>query len=79
MGVDEQETVEVAGARMTATAQLFWRESDAMHALLVKRADELTGCTEGSPEEAELGCVVDLIEAYERKRWPQGKVAGGKG
>ena len=28
--------------------------SDAMHALLVKRADELEGCIEGSPEEAEI-------------------------
>jgi hypothetical protein len=44
----------VAGARTTATAQLFGREADAMHALLTKRADELVGCTEGSPEEEEL-------------------------
>ena len=29
MGVDEQETVEVVGARMIATAQLFGREADA--------------------------------------------------
>ena len=29
-------------------------EADALHALLVLRADELVGCTEGSPEEAEL-------------------------
>jgi hypothetical protein len=28
-------------------------EGDALHALLVLRADELVGCTEGSPEEAE--------------------------
>ena len=47
MGVDEQETVEVVGARMIATAQLLGREADAMHAVLVKRADELVGCTEG--------------------------------
>ena len=40
MGVDEQEIVEVVGAR---TAQLFGREADAMHAVLVKRADELRG------------------------------------
>ena len=52
MGVDEQETVEVVGARMIATAQLFGREADAMHALLIKRAGELVGCIEGSPEEA---------------------------
>jgi len=28
-------------------------EADAMHARLVRRADELEGCTEGSPEEAD--------------------------
>jgi hypothetical protein len=53
--------------------------ADAMHALLVKRADELDGCTEGLPEEAELASIVDAIEAYEQKRWPLGKVPGGKG
>jgi hypothetical protein len=30
------------------------READAMHALLVQRADQLDGCTEGSSEAAEL-------------------------
>ena len=79
MGVDEQETVEVVGARMIATAQLFGREADAMHALLIKRAGELVGCIEGSPEEAELERVVNSIEAYEAERWPSGKAAGGKG
>jgi hypothetical protein len=78
MGVDEQETVEVVGARMIVTAQLFGREADAMHAVLVKRADELVGCTEGSPEEAELSALADVIDAYEAKRWPSGKAAGGK-
>ena len=78
MGVDEQETVEVVGARMIATAQLLGREADAMHAL-VKRADELLGCIEGSQEENELRTLADVIVAYEAKRWPSGKVAGGKG
>jgi hypothetical protein len=36
MGIDEQETVEVVGARMIASVQMFWREADAMHALLKK-------------------------------------------
>ena len=79
MGVDEQETVEVAGASKTATAQLFGREADAMHVLLTKRADELAGCTEGSPEEDELRALADVIDAYEAKRWPSGKMVGGKG
>jgi hypothetical protein len=50
-----------------------------MHALLIERADELLGCTEGSPEEAELCTLTDVIDAYEAKRWPSGKLAAGKG
>jgi hypothetical protein len=54
-------------------------EADALHALLVLRADELGGCTEGSPEEVELEAIADAIEGYEAIRWPNGKVPGGKG
>jgi hypothetical protein len=54
-------------------------EGDALHALLVLRADELVGCTEGSPEEAELEAIADAIEGYEAIRWPDGKVPGRKG
>jgi hypothetical protein len=50
-----------------------------MHALLIKRADGLMGCTEGSPEEEELRTLADVIDGYEAKRWPSGKAAGGKG
>jgi hypothetical protein len=53
--------------------------TDRMHALLMNHADALMGCTENSPEEAELAAVTDVIEAYERQRWPDGKVSGGKG
>src|SRR5262249_26436781 len=53
--------------------------ADAMHGWLVRRADDLAGCTEGSNEEQELESIVDAIEAYEAKRWPEGKVPGGKG
>jgi hypothetical protein len=53
--------------------------ADGMHAVLVRRADELDGCTEGSPEEAEFIKLVEVIEAYEEKRWPNGKIPGGKG
>ena len=53
--------------------------TDRMHALLVTRADALDGCTEGSPEEAELAALADAIEAYETVRWPEGKEPGGKG
>jgi len=79
MGAVARKTAETVAARMTATAERFWQESDAMHTLLVERADDLVGCTEGSPEEAELERLADVIEAYEAKRWPSGKVAGGKG
>jgi hypothetical protein len=41
--------------------------ADAMHALLVKRADELIGCVESSPEEAELQAIVDALEAAPRQ------------
>jgi hypothetical protein len=55
------------------------RVADSMHALLVRRADELDGCTEGSPEEAEYISLVEAIEAYEAKRRPDRKIPGGKG
>jgi hypothetical protein len=53
--------------------------ADMMHAILVARADELDGCTEGSPEEAEYIKLVEAIEAYEERRWFDGKIPGGKG
>jgi hypothetical protein len=62
-----------------SAAALTTAESDAMPAVLVRRADALEGCTEGSPEEAELEMIVNAIEAYDAKRWPDGEEPGGKG
>jgi hypothetical protein len=51
----------------------------AMHGVLMRRADALVGCMEGSAEDAELTATVDAIEAYELVRWSEGKIPGGKG
>jgi hypothetical protein len=72
------------GGFTPAWAELLQTPADragdvGMHALLVLRADELMGCTEGSPEEAELATLTDAIEAYEAVRWLDGKEPGGKG
>lgn len=67
-----------ASSGIVASTTLL-READAMHALLILRADKLEGCTEGSEEEAELRLVADTLEAYEVKRWPNGAAPGGKG
>ena len=52
---------------------------DAMRSALMRRADALEGCTEGSEDEAELEDIVNVIRTYEALRWPSGKIAGGKG
>ena len=54
-------------------------DADAMHALLILRADKLDGCIEGSDEEAEYKMIAETISAYEAKRWPDGVVPRGKG
>jgi hypothetical protein len=54
-------------------------DGDEILALLHRRADALDGGDENSPEGTERNAVVDAIEAYERVRWPEGKVPGGKG
>ena len=66
-------------AMVARSAELFWREPDIMHSLLIERADALAGCAAGSDEEAELERLTMAIEAYEAKRWPSGKTAAGKG
>jgi hypothetical protein len=52
---------------------------DRMHGMLMERARALMGCLEGSAEAAELAMLTDVIEAYARQRWPDGRIPGGKG
>ena len=52
---------------------------DAMHGLLVMRADVLMGAPEASNGATELQHITDAVEGYEIRRWPRGKVPGGKG
>jgi len=66
------------GANATEAVSHLVGVTDRMHALLMDRADALMGCTENSPEEAELAAPTDVIEAYERQRWPLGRIPGGK-
>ncbi len=54
-------------------------DADAMHSLLVLRADALMGCPEESVGAAELSLITDTLERYEATRWPDGKVPEGKG
>jgi hypothetical protein len=60
-------------------APLVVSEADAMHALLVQRADALDGCMEWSEEAAELAVIAAALEAYEAKRWPEDKGPGEEG
>ena len=61
------------------TARSSWEIADDMVAYLIKRADDLVAHADNPQAEAELERIVDLIEAYEAKRWPDGKIAAGKG
>jgi hypothetical protein len=66
------------GTDPTAVVSHLEDVTDRMHGLLMERADALMGCLEGSAEEAELAMLTDVIEAYERQRWPLGKSPGSK-
>jgi hypothetical protein len=85
----------IAGVKTLLTLGFTWHEgrwvqpptlatsllpdADALHALLVDRADQLMGCIENSADEDELVAIGEAIEAYELKRWPEGKEAGSEG
>jgi hypothetical protein len=63
----------------TSSSSDLIAEADAMHELLVHRADNLEGRSEGSPEQAELASIVGVNWGIRRKALAVGKVAGGKG
>jgi hypothetical protein len=54
-------------------------EADAMHAMLVLRADAIESFTPGSEAEREFALIAETLESYEAKRWPDGKIPDGKG
>ena len=62
-------------ATITPGEPFPWDEADRMFTLLVKRAAELAHCRMGSPHEEEFDRLASAIEAYEEKRWPQGRKA----
>jgi len=47
--------------------------TDELHAMLVRRADDLEGCAPGSDEERELTAIERAIGAYEAVAGPQAK------
>jgi len=55
---------------------VLWK-ADAMK-VLVRRADQLEGYRQGSPN-AERDAIIDTLTACETTRWPLGTEPGGKG
>jgi hypothetical protein len=61
MGGRFRKSAEGQTAKIGTVVERFW--ADAMHTLLVKRADALMGCTEASPEEEELRALAEWCSA----------------
>ena len=53
---------------MSSSMQFAWAETDAMFLVLVKRAAALRARGEASEEE-ELDSLLNVMDAYEAKRW----------
>ncbi|RTL64635.1 MAG: hypothetical protein EKK41_21115 [Hyphomicrobiales bacterium] len=62
------------------TPEITW-EADRMYALLMHRAAVLEASIAhaNSANVPELAMIGDALDAYELKRWPLGKIEGGKG
>jgi hypothetical protein len=68
-----------ATGNASATTALQTVEADAMHSVLIRRADALDGCTKGSRGKAGLERIVDAIDAYGAERSLHGREPDGKG
>ena len=55
-----------------------WREANELHTLLIKRADRLAGVFSGTRDATEHRTIIKALEAYEAKRWPDGKIPEGR-
>jgi len=64
---------------MSTTIEQLAGVADAMHAILVKRADQLASTIDAAADVTEYLTILAVIMAYEGKRWPLGKALGGKG
>jgi hypothetical protein len=64
------ESVEWVAPAAGATQGAPLAEADAMHALLVARADKLDCSAE---DEQELASIARAVLAYEARRWPNGR------
>jgi hypothetical protein len=62
-------------------AEPLWNEADELYALLTERADRLGNGSvfSGIHDAKKYRIIVKALEAYEAKRWPDGKEPGGKG
>jgi hypothetical protein len=67
------------GGWRTPEQSAQWFEADVLYAILVTRADRLANYAAGSREAIEFRTIAKALQAYEAKRWPDGKEPGGKG